>query len=107
MARVRSTATVSRERDETELTETTPISEVMRRSGLLVPEETITEGGTTEVELAVVEDKSDDEIEEDNCYTQVSGHQDPGMNIITRCARTKSHTYDESWHKIECHIFTI
>jgi hypothetical protein len=35
------------------------------------------------------------------------GHQDPGANIITRCARTKSHTYDESWHKIECHIFTI
>jgi hypothetical protein len=34
------------------------------------------------------------------------GHQDPGANIITRCARTKSHTYDESWHRIECHIFT-
>jgi hypothetical protein len=26
----------------------------------------------------------------------VSGHQDPGANIITRCAGTKSHTYDES-----------
>jgi hypothetical protein len=26
---------------------------------------------------------------------------------ITRCAGTKSHTYDESWHRIECHIFTI
>jgi hypothetical protein len=34
------------------------------------------------------------------------GHQDLGANIITRCARTKSHTYDESWHMIECHIFT-
>jgi hypothetical protein len=34
------------------------------------------------------------------------GHQDPGANIITRCAGTKSHTYDESWHMIECHIFT-
>jgi hypothetical protein len=41
------------------------------------------------------------------CHTRVSGHQDPGANIITRCAGTKSHTYDESWHKIECHIFTI
>jgi hypothetical protein len=40
------------------------------------------------------------------CHTQVSGHQDPGVNIITRCAGTKSHTYDESWHRIECHIFT-
>jgi hypothetical protein len=26
---------------------------------------------------------------------------------ITRCAGTKSHTYDESWHRIECHKFTI
>jgi hypothetical protein len=31
----------------------------------------------------------------------------PGREIITRCAGTKSHTYDESWHMIECHIFTI
>jgi hypothetical protein len=30
----------------------------------------------------------------------------PGRNIITRCAGTKSHTYDESWHRIECHNFT-
>jgi hypothetical protein len=40
------------------------------------------------------------------CHTRVSGHQDPGANIITRCAGTKSHTYDESWHRIECHNFT-
>jgi hypothetical protein len=32
--------------------------------------------------------------------------QNPGANIITRCAGTKSHTYDDSWHRIECHIFT-
>jgi hypothetical protein len=31
-----------------------------------------------------------------NCHTRVSGHQDPGANIIIRCAGTKSHTYDES-----------
>jgi hypothetical protein len=36
MARVRSTARVSREGDETEATETTPISEVMKLSGLVV-----------------------------------------------------------------------
>jgi hypothetical protein len=41
------------------------------------------------------------------CHTRVSVVQSPGANIITRCARTKSHTYDESWHRIECHIFTI
>jgi hypothetical protein len=41
------------------------------------------------------------------CHTRVLGVQSPGANIITRCAGTKPHTYDESWHRIECHIFTI
>jgi hypothetical protein len=36
MARVRSTARVAREGEETEATETAPISEVMRKSGLVV-----------------------------------------------------------------------
>jgi hypothetical protein len=61
MARVRSTARVSREEDEAEVTKTTPISEVMRRSGLVVPEE-----ATAEAEQTVAEDGSDDENEEDN-----------------------------------------
>jgi hypothetical protein len=39
MARVRSTARVGREGDEAEAAETAPISEVMKRSGLVVPEE--------------------------------------------------------------------
>jgi hypothetical protein len=50
---------------------------------------------------------SDSDRDNDKCHTRVLGHQDPGANIITRCAGTKSHTYDESWHRIECHIFTI
>jgi hypothetical protein len=45
-------------------------------------------------------------VEAWGCHTRVLGHKDPSANIITRCARTKSHTYDESWHRIECHIFT-
>jgi hypothetical protein len=44
MARVRSIARVSREGDETGVTKTAPLSEVMRRSGLVVPEEATTEG---------------------------------------------------------------
>jgi hypothetical protein len=44
---------------------------------------------------------------QDKCHTRVLGVQSPGVNIITRCAGTKSHTYDESWHRIECHNFTI
>jgi hypothetical protein len=42
----------------------------------------------------------------DDCHTRILGVQNPGANIITRCAGTKSHTYDNSWHRIECHIFT-
>jgi hypothetical protein len=66
MARVRSTARVSREGDDAGMTETTPISEMMRRSGLVVPEEVVAEVETVEAEQTVVEDRSDDEIEEDN-----------------------------------------
>jgi hypothetical protein len=44
MDRVRSTARVSREGDEAIAAETTPISEVMRQSGLVVPEEAVAEG---------------------------------------------------------------
>ena len=39
MARVRSTARVDREGDETEATKTVPISEAMKRSGLVTPED--------------------------------------------------------------------
>jgi hypothetical protein len=38
MARVRSTARVEREGDETEASETVPISEAMQRSGLVISE---------------------------------------------------------------------
>jgi hypothetical protein len=51
--------------------------------------------------------KPEEDLTVPACHTWVSGHQDPGANIITRYAGTKSHTYDESWHRIECHIFTI
>jgi hypothetical protein len=51
MARVRSTARITREKEETEATETAPISEVMRRSGLVVTEGGSDEGApTTEAE---------------------------------------------------------
>jgi hypothetical protein len=62
---------VSHEGDDAEVTETAPISKVMRRSSLVVLEGAIAEDETaeaeqTEVEQAVVEDMSDDENEEDN-----------------------------------------
>jgi hypothetical protein len=66
MARVRSNARVSREGDEVDVTETTPISEVMRQSGLVVLEGPIVEGASNaEAEQAVVEGENDDESGED------------------------------------------
>jgi hypothetical protein len=44
MARVRSTARVTREGEETEATETAPISEVMKQLGLVVIEGTTDKG---------------------------------------------------------------
>jgi hypothetical protein len=67
MARVRSTARVSREGDEAKATETIPILEVMRRLGLVMPEEAVAEGtSTAEAEQIVAEGGSENEGEEDN-----------------------------------------
>jgi hypothetical protein len=65
MARVRSTAIVPREGDDDGMIETVPISEMMRRSGLVVPKEAVAEGETAEAKKTI-EDGSDDEFEEDN-----------------------------------------
>jgi hypothetical protein len=66
MARVRSTARVSHEGEETEVTETAPISEVMRQSGLVVTKGTINEGApAAEAEHADIEEENADEEEED------------------------------------------
>jgi hypothetical protein len=66
MARVRSTARVTREGEEAEATETAPISKVMRQSGLVVTEGAIDEGApTAEAEQADIEEENVDEEEED------------------------------------------
>jgi hypothetical protein len=66
MARVCSTARVTREGEDTEATETAPISKVMRQSGLVVTEGAIDEGApTAEAEQADIEEENADEEEED------------------------------------------
>jgi hypothetical protein len=68
MARVRSTARLTNEGEETEATETTPISEVMRHSGLVVQEgegsipkkdDVISEAEHTIVEATSVDEEDD------------------------------------------------
>jgi hypothetical protein len=76
MTRVRSTARVTHEGDEAETTDTAPISEVMRRYGLVVQEETIAEDVTNvEAKQTVVEAESENESEDDDsilCPTKPS-----------------------------------
>jgi hypothetical protein len=66
MARVCSTARVSREGEETKVTETTQISEVMKQLGLVVKEGTIDEcTPVAEVEQTIAEEENIDGDEED------------------------------------------
>jgi hypothetical protein len=66
MARVRSTARVTRDGEEAEATETALISEVMRQSGLVVTEGANEEGApVVETEQGVEEEIADEEEEED------------------------------------------
>src|SRR5688500_5635708 len=85
MARVRSTARVSCEGDETKVTETAPISEVMRRSGLVVQEGATAEGtSNAEAEQTEAEVRSDNKSEEDNsilCPTKPS-HIEFGKSTV-------------------------
>jgi hypothetical protein len=85
MAGVRSTARVSCEGDETEMTETAPILEMMRHSRLIMQEETIAEGVTNaEVEQTVAEAESENESEDDDsilCPTKPS-HIELGRSTV-------------------------
>jgi hypothetical protein len=67
MARVRSTARVAREGDEPRTSETAPISEMMKLSGLVVQEETVTEGAAdVEAEPSIAEADCENEDEDDD-----------------------------------------
>jgi hypothetical protein len=83
---VRSTARVSREGEETEIAETAPILEVMKRSGLVVSEEVTAEGApNTEAEQIVAGGESDNDSEEDNSILSPTkpSHIEFGKSTIT------------------------
>jgi hypothetical protein len=65
MARVRSTARVSREGEETEVAEIAPISEVMKQSGLVVIEGTTDKGAPAAEAKHIVAKEEDIDEEED------------------------------------------
>jgi hypothetical protein len=83
MARVRSTARVTRDGEETEATKTAPISEVMRQSGLVVTEGASDEGApTAEAEQTDIEEG--DAGEEEIDYNTIMPSKPSHLNLGSR-----------------------
>jgi hypothetical protein len=86
MARVRSTARVTRYGEETEAAETAPISEVMRRSGLVVTEGASEEGApATKTEQTDIEegDTGEEEIDYNTAMPSKPSHLDFGKSTVS------------------------
>jgi hypothetical protein len=82
MARVRSTARVTRDGEEAEAAETASISEVMKRSGLVAPEDVSDEG----VPAAEAEQVGAEEGESEDDYSAVPSkpsHLEFGRSTVT------------------------
>jgi hypothetical protein len=86
MARVRSTARVTGDGEETKAAETAPISEVMRRSGLVVTEGTSDEDApAAEAEQADIEegDAGEEEIDYNTTMPSKPSHLDFGKSTVS------------------------
>jgi hypothetical protein len=86
MARVRSTARVTRDGEEAEAAETAPISKVMKQSGLVVTEGTSDEGApSAEAEHADIEegDASEEEIDYNTIMPSKPSHLDFGKSTVS------------------------
>jgi hypothetical protein len=83
MARVHSTARVTHDGEEAEAAETAPISEVMRQSGLVVPEDVSDEGApATETEQVDVEEGESEE--EYSALPSKPSHLEFGKSTVTK-----------------------
>jgi hypothetical protein len=81
MARVRSTARVTRDGEEAEAAETAPISEVMKRSGLAVPEEA--SEGTPAAKAEQIDVEEGETKDEYNALPSKPNHLEFGKSTIT------------------------
>jgi hypothetical protein len=87
MARVRSTARVTCDAEETKAAETAPISEVMRQSGLVVPEGASDEGApAAEAEQADIEegDAGEEGIDYNTAMPSKPSHLDFGKSTASK-----------------------
>jgi hypothetical protein len=91
MARVRSTARVTRDGEETKAAETAPISEVMRRSGLVVTEGAADEESpAAKTEQADIEkgDANEGEIDYNIIMSSKPSHLDFGKSTVSEADMT-------------------
>ena len=94
MARVRSTARVEHEGEETEASETLPISEAMQRSGLVTSEK-IPHDGAEQAEQAIAEAKEKDIEETDSeddyriAMPSKPSHLDFGKSTVSKADLSK------------------
>jgi hypothetical protein len=91
MARVRSIARVTRDEEEAKAAETAPISEVMRRSGLVVTEGAADEESpTAETEQSDIEegDANKGEIDYDIIMPSKPSHLDFGKSTVCEADMT-------------------
>ena len=91
MARVRSTARVEREGDETETSETVPISEAMQRSGLVTSEKIPSEDAEQAIAEAEEEDIEETDSEDDYRIAMPSkpSHLDFGKSTVSKADLSK------------------
>jgi hypothetical protein len=86
MARVRSTARITRDGDKAEAAETAPIFEVMRQSGLVVTEGAFDEGApAAEAEQADIEegDAGEEGIDYNTIMSSKPSHLDFGKSTVS------------------------
>ena len=91
MARVRSTARVEREGEETEASETVPISEAMQRSGLVISEKIPIDDAEQAIAEAEEEDIEETDPEDDYRIAMPSkpSHLDFGKSTVSKADLSK------------------
>ena len=91
MARVRSTARVEREGDETEASETVPISEAMQRSGLVISEKIPIDDAEQAIAEAEEEENEETDPEDDYRIAMPSkpSHLDFGKSTVSKADLSK------------------
>ena len=91
MARVRSTARVEREGEETEASETVPISEAMQRSGLVISEKIPIDDAEQAIAEAEGEEAEETDSEDDYHLATPSkpSHLDFGKSTVSKADLSK------------------